>query len=295
MTPNTNDGTQAAPYLRCDMSLGTMVELPVFSPAADFARKSTEEQYMQLKQSGFQGAQGGDVKLLRKLGMGATGGGRINKGGEAAEFAKRWVDEGLDCATVHVGWGMEDENELLGLAEEILRATEEFKFPIYIETHRATITQDQWRTVQMLKRFPGLRINGDFSHWYTGLEMVYGNWEQKLSFIEPVFERVRFIHGRIGNSGCMQVDIGDGTNRPHVEHFKELWTRSFMGFLRSAKPGDFICFAPELLVPRINYARVFPNEKGELIEEGDRWTQALLYMKIARECFVEAQARLAKK
>ena len=189
---------------------------------------------------------------------------------------------------------MEDELELFALAEDVLRASERRKFPLYIETHRATITQDQWRTVQMLKRFPGLRINGDFSHWYSGLEMVYGGFEQKCAFIEPVFERVRFVHGRIGNPGSMQVDIGDGKGRTYVDHFREMWTRSFMGFLKTAQPGDYICFAPELLQPKIYYARVFPNAQGELAEEGDRWTQAILYGQIAKECFAEAQKRLQK-
>ena len=38
----------------------------------------------------------------------------------------------------------------------------------HIETHRATICQGMWRTVQFVKRFPELRFNGDFSHWYAG-------------------------------------------------------------------------------------------------------------------------------
>jgi hypothetical protein len=147
--------------------------------------------------------------------------------------------------------------------------------------------------VQLTKKFPEIRFNGDFSHWYTGHEMVYGDIEAKWQFIQPVFDRVRFIHGRIGNPGCMQVDIGDGKNQKYVEHFKEMWTRSFVGFLESAKPGDYICFTPELLGHEAFYARHFRNAAGELVEEGDRWTQALLYADIARGCWDEAMKRSA--
>ena len=44
-----------------------------------------------------------------------------------------------------------------------------------------------------------------------------------------------------------------------------------------AQPGDYLCFAPELLGPEISYARLIPNAKGEMVEESDRWQQALVY------------------
>jgi len=119
--------------------------------------------------------------------------------------------------------------------------------------------------------------------------MLYGPLEEKLAFLQPVFDRVRFLHGRIGNPGCMQVDIGDGSGRTYVEHFKEMWTRSFSGFLRTAQPGDFIPFNPEPLQPASYYARTLPNAQGEPLEEGDRWQQALLYTEIAKSCFEKAK------
>ena len=88
-----------------------------------------------------------------------------------------------------------------------------------------------------------------------------------------------FIHGRIGNPGCIQVDIGEGDTegQPFVAHFRTLWTQSFAAFLRSAAPGDRILFVPELLSPRIYYGH-----------ESDRWTQSLVLRRIARECFTLA-------
>ena len=201
-------------------------------------------------------------------------------------------DEGYACVTLHVGSGFEDDATMLAVCEDIVKASQRHAIPLYVETHRATITTDIWRTIQLARRLPELRFNGDFSHWYTGHEMVYGDLAAKLEMIGPVFERVRFIHGRIGNPGCMQVDIGDGTGRTYVDHFKEMWTRSLVGFLKSAKPGDYICFTPELLPPNIYYARVFKNAQGELREECDRWQQALLYCEIAKNCFEAAKQRI---
>jgi hypothetical protein len=100
-----------------------------------------------------------------------------------------------------------------------------------------------------------------------------------------VLERVRFLHGRIGNPGSMQVDIGNGeeAERPFVGHFRALWTASMRGFLASAKPGDMLPFVPELLAPAIYYARTFGGQ-----EESDRWQQSLVLCRIARECFQAA-------
>ena len=117
--------------------------------------------------------------------------------------------------------------------------------------------------------------------------MVYGGIENKWDFIAPVFERVRFMHGRIGNPGCIQVDVGDGKNQDYVDHFKEMWTRSFEGFLKSASPGDFISFTVELLQADIFYARTVKNEQGIEREEGDRWQQALLYKDIVEKLWAE--------
>jgi sugar phosphate isomerase/epimerase len=224
------------------------------------------------------------------LGLGVCGSGRVNTPEEAAPLAKEAREEGLECLTLHVGWGTENDDEADRLISSVLDAATEYSIPLYPETHRATIFQDPWRTVQFLARFPELEFNGDFSHWYTGTEMVYGGFENKLEFMRTVLGRIGFLHGRIGNPGCMQVDIGDGSadGRPYVDHFRVLWTESFLGFLRRRPLLERFCFAPELLGPEYYYARVFGGR-----EESDRWQQSLVLVRIARECFAEARRRWA--
>ena len=281
---NTNDGSQRPPHLRLDLNLGTVQNLPAFSQAP---RGEWEERYPAYKSAGYEALQGGEAQRARKFGLGWTTGGRVDKVGDVGDIAKKAKDNGADCVTLHVARGFEDEATVDALITDILNAQAKHGVPMYVETHRATITQDIWRTVQFTNRHPDVRFNGDFSHWYTGLEMPYGEIPWKLDFAQPVFDRVRFIHGRIGSPGCMQVDIGDG-GHPSVEAFRMMWTRAFAGFLETAKPGDYISFTPELLSPP-NYARVFPNAAGELVEESDRWQQALVYCRIAKECFEAAK------
>ncbi len=286
MVPNTNDGTQAEPYLRTDLNMGSLA-----GPSAPTGEG--KELYQAIKDAGFKGLQGGDIALCKEVGLGCTAGGRINEVGEIDEQAQRWVDEGYEASTLHVGWGLEDNDKVLALVEDICKASEKHNIGIYIETHRATITQDIWRSVWITEQIPDVRFNADFSHWYTGLEMVYGGIDMKMDFMAPIFDRVRFFHGRIGNPGNIQVDIGDGTGREYVDHFREMWTRSCEGFLKTAQPGDFISFNPELLAPEIYYARTITDADGNTVEEGDRWQQSILYSQIALECFEAAKSRLA--
>jgi hypothetical protein len=238
-----------------------------------------------VKAAGFSGVQGGDPALVCTSGLRYTAMGRVNVPGETLSLATQARDEGADCMTLHVGWGHEDDATAIALLDDVVTASIKAKLPLYVETHRATLFQDQYRTVQLLAKCPEVRINGDFSHFYTGQEMRYGDLNLKLDYLRPVFERVRFMHGRIGNSCSMQVDIGDGNDRIYVDHFKQMWTRAFRGFRQSAQPGDYIIFCPELLSDEFNYARMFRGPDGELREECDRWQQAQVLCRIAKECW----------
>lgn len=281
--------------LRMFLNLDTLDRLPANSswPGAE-----GEERYRQLAADGFDGVQQTTLTPLPPdPPLAFCGLGRINEPEDAAPLAARHADIGHECVSVHVGWGIEDDDAADRLVEATLQASQRYNIPIYIETHRATITQDMWRTVKLTERFPEIRFNGDFSHYYTGQEMVYGGLDMKLDFLEPIFERVRFIHGRIGSPGCIQVAIGDGKTRPlqangdinYLEDFKTIWSRAFDGFLRTASPTESLIFCPEILSGQHYYAREFPGPDGKLHEESDRYQEALTYCDIAEKLFQIAQ------
>lgn len=285
---NTNNRSGKQPCLRTDIHYSNVKGLPVYSSAPQGDDCAL---HRAIKAAGFQGVQGGIPELCRELGLGVTAYARVNRAEDAAVIASEKKTNGFECVTLHVGWGTENDIESHRLVEAILDASAKYDIPLYIETHRATITQDMWRTVELARSFPEIRFNGDFSHWYNGLEMVYGDFEAKLDFIQPVLERVRFLHARIASPGSIQVGIADGRYAKAVDHFREMWTRSMVGFLRTAEPGDYLCFTPELLGPDIYYARLFPTAEGEWREESDRWQEAQLYLRIGTECWAEATRR----
>lgn len=287
---NINDGTTAPPRLGRDLTISTTWLLPEWSAGPSGDPRAVHEA---IATAGFDRVQGGDPDLCRELDLGVSTFGLVHNPGTIAGEARKWADQGFDCSTLHVGSGMETDDRAHALIDEIIQASVDHDIPLYIETHRATVTQDIRRTVDFVDRFPEMRFNGDFSHWYTGLEMTYGNFEAKLDFLAPVLERTRYIHGRIGDPGCIQIDIGADGSHPSVAHFRDFWTRAMAGFLATADPGDVLPFAPELLPSEINYARTAVGPDGEPREEVDRWKQAILLADIAEDCFTAAQTQVA--
>ncbi|MEK7413797.1 MAG: hypothetical protein AAB263_10835 [Planctomycetota bacterium] len=285
---NTNDGTRGDPYLCHSFVTTGLVDLPSWSTAP---RGSAREVHLGLKAAGMRGVQGGDPALCRELGLRCMADARVFRPEEIAPLAGQWKREGMTCATLLVGSGHESDAEIDALVGAVLSASTAEDLPIYIETHRASITQDTWRTVQMIERHPGVRFNADLSHWYTGLLMRFGNIEEKWTFMAPIFERVRYMHGRLGNSGHIQMPLDHPSMAGAIPHFREMWTRCMVGFLRTAQPGDYLCFAPELLSPQINFAPTAQNAEQAWVEASDRWCDAVQMLEIATACWDEAQRR----
>ncbi len=276
--------------LRCFMNLLALDSFPTDSAGPD---GTFQERLEAVRKAGFAGVQFAErttpdqLAICRDLKLGIAASGRVNQPEEADVLAEQMAGDGFETATLHVGWGLEDDNEAFRLIGGVLEASSRWNIPLYIETHRATICQDMWRTVNFVRRFPEMQFNGDFSHWYAGQEMVYGGFEKKFAFIQPVIERVRFLHGRISSPGCIQVAVehDPARQRPYVKHFRQLWTACFRCFLENSSAGDSICFTPELLGPDIYYARTFLQT-----EESDRWEQSLVLKEIAEQCFRCAQS-----
>jgi hypothetical protein len=287
-----------APTMRRDLHLGSTWSLPPWSSGPTGGEPEVLDA---ARAAGYQGVQGADAAACRALGLVPTTFDICIEPGGLADRAVRWSDEGFACCTIMLGTGMEDDDEASRLIEAVLDASARARFPLYVETHRATVTQDIWRTLRFIERFPELRFNADLSHWYTGHDLPIGDFPAKVEAMAPVLDRVRYLHGRIATSGCIQVDVGDGdpAGAPSVPHFQTLWTRAFEGFVATvaddpvSPEGSQIGFAPELLPPEFGYARLVPGPDGAVREEGDRWSQALVLTELAEACFADALARSA--
>lgn len=275
--------------LRFYLNLATLEDLPPWSKAPRGDSRAVAEG---LRDAGFHGVQGEDARAYGRHGLGFATLGRANTVEEIRSLIGRWASQGHQCGTVHIGWGFEEDAEIVNLSRAVVESSRNEGIPVYIETHRATITQDPRRTLKLVEAVPEVRFNGDFSHWYTGSEMTYGDIDHKMDLLAPVFERVRFLHARVGNSGAMQVPLADPSMTVAMKHYREMWTRSMMGFLGDAGPDETLIFSPELLRSSINYARRYRDADGNWQEDSDRWLDSLALLQEAIACFREAERRM---
>lgn len=289
--PNTNDGSSAPPRLLHGISFVTPAALPEWSAGP---RGSTETINAAIKAAGYAALQTVEPDKAVAAGLIPTGMMRIfDDVAQMRDRVRLFRDAGCDCTTVHLGTGLESDDEMTRLAEALLEIAETERHPVYLETHRATMTQDIRRTLDLIARLPELRFNGDFAHWYIGHEFTYGDMEMKFAALAPVFERTRFLHLRVSSNAFGQVTASDSAEARHTDYYRRMWTAACEGFLRSAEPGDYMAAHPELLPARACYPKMVPGPDGEMREESDRWIEARHLIDIAEQCFAEARANLA--
>jgi hypothetical protein len=163
--------------------------------------------------------------------------------------------------------------------------------PAYIETHRGTITQDLLRTVEYAQLLPGIELTIDFSHYVVAGEMhTVSDEAEKL--LQTLLSRTKSIHARVSNGEQVQIDIpmlasldGEGATEIELEHsmlkhFQRWWLGGMRSWRQGAKEDEVLPFICELGPPP--YAITVRDTDGVECEVSDRWTQALLFARIAR-------------
>jgi hypothetical protein len=153
--------------------------------------------------------------------------------------------------------------------------------PLFIETHRGTITQDLLRTIAYGSQVPRLRYTLDASHYVVAGEVTQPRSTPHFAAaLAEIIRRTASIHARVSNGEQVQVDIGDGTGTL-VETYRDWWMSAYRHWLAEALPGDFFPFVCEL--GPAPYAITAP--RGIAVPAGtelsDRFAQALVFKRIA--------------
>jgi sugar phosphate isomerase/epimerase len=173
-------------------------------------------------------------------------------------------------------------------AETLLRdidaLSREAEIPVYIETHRGTITQDLLRTVRYADKIGNLRLTIDYSHYVVAGEL-HTISDEAEALLQRLLTRTASIHARVSNGEQVQVSVGEDGDHPMLPYFKRWWRSGMRRWLESAGDGDRFPFVCEL--GPAPYA-IVADEAGRPREIGDRWRQSLLFKEIARELWREA-------
>jgi sugar phosphate isomerase/epimerase len=106
----------------------------------------------------------------------------------------------------HGGKDWFSAEEQAQFAAAALEATQELATPngvlVAHETHRGRMMFTPANTAKLLRRFPDLRLNADFSHWCCVCESLL---EDQPTAMKLACERSVHIHGRVGHPEGPQV------------------------------------------------------------------------------------------
>ena len=141
--------------------------------------------------------------------------------------------------------------------------------PLLFETHRDSLLNDLYYTLQMLDAVPELRLCADLSHFVVDREMRLPLREIDAGYMRQVLERSDCFQGRIANREQVQVQIGFPQHQAWVEQFKSWWTDGIRMWRERNAPDATLVFLCELGPP----AYAITDAQGA--ELSDRWQEAL--------------------
>lgn len=272
-----NDGSTNPPRLRPTHAMWGLIGLP-----RGGTEWSLDEKFRRVAEAGFEAVEcwpdertGGEIadtlaKYGLRLGYGA-------RSGEVGEFRKKVGHAkslGADYLNCHLEGPYNTDGEIEALVRGVMALSDDEGIPMFIETHRGTVTENLFRVWELVRRVPDVRFCLDLSHYAVGSEFTAMTSEK----LAPVLERAGSFHARVSNGQQIQVDVGDGSTGP-ARDFVNLWGIAMRHWKESAVPGDVLPFVSELGPP--TYGIV--DARGG--ETSDRWEQSLVMRQLGEEAW----------
>lgn len=153
--------------------------------------------------------------------------------------------------------------------------------PVYIETHRGTITQDLIRTRQFLESLPKLGLTIDYSHYVLAGELHTVSPEAE-HMLQSLLPNASSIHTRISNGEQIQIDPGEAGDHPMLPHFARWWESAMRHWRKRPRlPNDTFPVVIELGPP--SYAITSNSAGTGQSEISDRWQQSLYLKKLVQQ------------
>ena len=189
----------------------------------------------------------------------------------------------LDAALVNIIGGVmpvrpEDSVEII---RRWLREGEAAGLTVLFETHRDSLLNDLFYTLQVMELVPEMRLCADLSHFVVDREMREPIGHRDQGYIDRVLERSDCFQGRIANREQVQIQLGFPQHAQWVGIFRDWWRRGMRMWRQRNGDDAELIFLCELGPPP--YA-ITDRDRREL---SDRWDEALVIREWVREIWRE--------
>jgi len=141
--------------------------------------------------------------------------------------------------------------------------------PMLFETHRDSLLNDLYYTLQVIDLVPDMRLCADLSHFVVDREMRDPISAIDQGYIDRILERSDCFQGRIANREQVQIQIGFPQHRAWVDIFKGWWKQGMRSWRARNDENATLIFLCELGPPP------YAITDGKRRELSDRWEEAL--------------------
>ena len=164
------------------------------------------------------------------------------------------------------------------------RLAEAARIPVHVETHRDRMTTDLMTMLQLIDRFPDLRLTADLSHYLVGREFAWPVSDENHRLIHRVLDQAWGLHGRVASREQIQVQISFPHHRDWLELFMGWWEYAIRSWRRRAPKDATLTFLCEL------GPKEYAMTGADGYDLSDRWEEAQVLKDMARALWGRIEA-----
>ena len=141
--------------------------------------------------------------------------------------------------------------------------------PLLFETHRDSLLNDMYFTLQLMDLVPEMRLCADLSHFVVDRELRAPVPERDQQYISSILDRSDCFQGRIATREQVQVALDFPQHQQWVEIFRGWWKQGMFAWRERNASDATLVFLCELGPPP------YAITDGEQRELSDRWQESL--------------------
>jgi hypothetical protein len=159
-------------------------------------------------------------------------------------------------------------DECIPYIEGWRRLADDAGIALHIETHRDRMTTDLFFTLQLLDRFPDLRLTADLSHYVVGREFAWPISDENHALMHRIIDNAWGFHGRVASREQIQLQLAFPQHQQWLALFMQWWQYGFRSWRRRAPADGVLTFLCELGPPE------YAMTGADGYELSDRWQEA---------------------
>lgn len=192
----------------------------------------------------------------------------------------------LDASLVNIIGGVMPINaeDAVPIIRQWMEEAAQAGCPMLFETHRDSLLNDLYYTLQVIDLIPEIRLCADLSHFVVDREMRDPISATDQGYIDKILERSDCFQGRIANREQVQIQIDFPQHQGWVEIFRNWWKQGIRSWRARSGADATLIFLCELGPPP------YAITDGGQRELSDRWQEALTIRNWVNEIWAELEA-----